>query len=76
MSNLALTLRPESLDQVLGQESIKRALKSFADKDNWPNVILFYGPPGTGKTTLALIVAKLAGALGRLCGLGSGSQLR
>ena len=62
MSNLALTLRPDSLDSFLGGDHIKKALKSFADKDNWPNVILFYGPPGTGKTTLALIVAKLAGA--------------
>ena len=62
MSNLALTLRPDSLDSFLGGDHIKKALKSFADKDDWPNVILFYGPPGTGKTTLALIVAKLAGA--------------
>jgi energy-coupling factor transporter ATP-binding protein EcfA2 len=64
MSNLALDLRPQNLDQVLGQEAAKKAIKSFAEKDNWPNVFLFYGPPGTGKTTLALIVAQLAGAEG------------
>ena len=59
MSNLALDLRPQSLDAVIGQDSAKRAIKSFSEKDNWPNVFLFYGPPGTGKTTFAEIVAKL-----------------
>jgi energy-coupling factor transporter ATP-binding protein EcfA2 len=59
MSNLALDLRPQSLDQILGQDAAKRAIESFAKKDNWPNVFLFYGPPGTGKTTFAEIVAKM-----------------
>ena len=59
MSNLALDLRPQSLDAIIGQDAAKRAIKSFAEKDNWPNVFLFYGPPGTGKTTFAEIVAKL-----------------
>ena len=64
MSNLSLDLRPFRLEDVLGQESTKRAIKAFAEKDSWPNVFLFYGPPGTGKTTLARIVAQLAGAEG------------
>ena len=59
MSNLALTMRPEKLEDVIGNESTKKAIRSFAEKDNWPNVFLFYGPPGTGKTTFAEIVAKL-----------------
>ncbi len=59
MSNLALDLRPQSLDAVIGQDAAKKAIKSFAEKDNWPSVFLFYGPPGTGKTTFAEIVAKL-----------------
>ena len=59
MSNLALTLRPEKLEDIIGQDAAKKAIKSFAEKDNWPSVFLFYGPPGTGKTTFAEIVAKL-----------------
>lgn len=59
MSNLALDLRPTELDQIIGQDAAKKAIKSFSEKDNWPNVFLFYGPPGTGKTTFAEIVAKL-----------------
>src|ERR1700677_4144869 len=57
-------MRPEKLEDVLGNENTKRAIAKFAETDNWPNVFLFYGPPGTGKTTLALIVAGLAGADG------------
>ena len=64
MGQLALELRPSRLEDVLGQEAAKKAIRSFAEKDSWPNVFLFYGPPGTGKTTLALIVAQLAGAEG------------
>lgn len=62
MSNLALDMRPDSLGSVLGNEQAKKAIASFAEKDNWPNVFLLYGPPGTGKTTLALIIAKMCGA--------------
>ena len=59
MSNLALDLRPSEIGQMIGQESLKKAVKSFAEKDNWPNVVLLYGPPGTGKTTAAEIIARL-----------------
>jgi hypothetical protein len=59
MSNLALDLRPQKLEDIIGQDAAKKAIKSFAERNNWPNVFIFYGPPGTGKTTFAEIVAKL-----------------
>jgi len=64
MSNLALDLRPSRLEDLIGNDHIKKAISKFAETDNWPKVFLLYGPPGTGKTTLALIIAKLAGAEG------------
>ena len=57
---LADLLRPESLDQVFGQEHILgegAILRRLIDSGNVPNMI-FYGPSGTGKTTVANIIAK------------------
>ncbi|WP_302549289.1 Holliday junction branch migration DNA helicase RuvB [Eubacterium ventriosum] len=54
-------LRPESLDQYVGQSKAKNNLKIFieaAKSRNEPlDHVLFYGPPGLGKTTLATIIA-------------------
>ena len=54
-------LRPESLDQYVGQSKAKDNLKIFieaAKSRNEPlDHVLFYGPPGLGKTTLATIIA-------------------
>ena len=59
-SPLADRMRPETLEDFLGQDEIlgndkmlRRAIKS----DQLPSMI-FWGPPGSGKTTLANIVAK------------------
>ncbi len=57
---LADILRPNTLDEVFGQEHIlgKGAiLRRLIDSGNIPNMI-FYGPSGTGKTTVANIIAK------------------
>ena len=54
-------LRPESLDQYVGQSKAKNNLKIFIEAAKSRNVpldhVLFYGPPGLGKTTLATIIA-------------------
>ncbi|MBQ5607428.1 MAG: replication-associated recombination protein A [Oscillospiraceae bacterium] len=57
---LADLLRPDTLDEVYGQEHILgkgAVLRRLIDSGNIPNMI-FYGPSGTGKTTVANIVAK------------------
>ncbi len=57
---LADLLRPQTLDEVYGQEHIlgKAAiLRRLVDSGKVPNMI-FYGPSGTGKTTVANIIAK------------------
>jgi len=54
--SLAISLRPKTFDEVIGQESVVASLRS--KMDNPPNAILFCGETGTGKTTLASIVAR------------------
>lgn len=57
---LADILRPQTLDEVYGQEHIlgpDAILRRLVDAGNVPNMI-FYGPSGTGKTTVANIIAK------------------
>lgn len=59
------SLRPDSLDDYIGQEKIKRNLKVYieAAKSRGDSLdhCLFYGPPGLGKTTLAGIIANEMG---------------
>ena len=49
---LALRMRPNNLNEVLGQEKIIAFLHKLIETNSLLSMV-FYGPPGTGKTTLA-----------------------
>ncbi len=54
-------LRPQTLDEYIGQEKAKSNLKIYIEaarqRGDSLDHVLFYGPPGLGKTTLAGIIA-------------------
>ncbi len=57
---LAARMRPQALDEVVGQDHILgkgKLLRRVIEADRLTNVI-FYGPPGCGKTTLAEVIAR------------------
>lgn len=58
-SPLASRMRPETLDEVVGQRHIigKDKLLYRAILADKMSSVLFYGPPGTGKTTIAKVIA-------------------
>ncbi len=61
---LAGRMRPESIDEFVGQEHLVgegRFLAAILKKGELPSLIL-WGPPGTGKTTIARILAGASGA--------------
>ena len=59
--NFEKTLRPQSLNEYIGQSELKENLNVFIHAARSRNEaldhVLFYGPPGLGKTTLAYILA-------------------
>lgn len=61
MQPLADRLRPQSIDDMVGQSHIigkGKIINKILENNIIPNMIL-YGPPGTGKTTLANIIANI-----------------
>ena len=59
-SPLADRIRPQTIDEIVGQRHLLapgKALRRIIESGTIPNLV-FYGPPGVGKTTLASIIAK------------------
>lgn len=50
--------RPQAIEQIVGQEHIKKALANSINMDRISHAYLFTGPRGTGKTSTARIFAK------------------
>lgn len=63
---IEITLRPQTFDDYIGQERLKKNLKLAIDaakKRGEPvDHVLLYGPPGLGKTTMANVIANEMGA--------------
>ena len=59
--NLENTLRPQKLEDYIGQTKVKENMKIYIEaakkRGEALDHCLFYGPPGLGKTTIANIIA-------------------
>ena len=63
--NTELSLRPQRINEYIGQEKVKEKLRIFVEaakkRQEALDHVLFHGPPGLGKTTLANIISKEMG---------------
>ena len=57
---LAESLRPQNLDDFIGQSHFRQRLRTLMQSRNLPSLLLF-GPPGCGKSTVALLLARHTG---------------
>ena len=55
---LALSLRPTRLDDLVGQDNVRKLLKEQLESGRVPHFFILAGPVGSGKTTLARILAR------------------
>jgi holliday junction DNA helicase RuvB len=72
--NIEQTLRPQTLDEYIGQERMKESLRvcieAARQRRETLDHTIFYGPPGLGKTTIAHIIAhEMGGTLRATSGL-------
>lgn len=64
--NLPIKHRPQRWEDFAGNEAMVASLRSVLERDTGqPHCVMFQGPSGCGKTTLARMVAKVLGCVGR-----------